>query len=54
MYRTITPEETEKLFNLCEKYGVFFYDVQIELVDHLASLLKNNGKKIRKSVFNKA
>jgi hypothetical protein len=44
MYRTITPEETEKLFNLCEKYGVFFYDVQIELVDHLASLIEEQWK----------
>lgn len=45
MYRTITPEETEKLFNLCEKYGVFFYDVQIEMVDHLASLIEEQWKK---------
>jgi hypothetical protein len=45
MYRTITPEETEKLFNLCEKYGVFFYDVQIELVDHLASLIEEQWEK---------
>lgn len=45
MYRTITPEETEELFNLCEKYGVFFYDVQIELVDHMASLIEEQWEK---------
>jgi len=45
MNRTITPEETEELFKLCEKYGAFFYDVQIELVDHLASLIEEQWKK---------
>jgi hypothetical protein len=45
MNRIITPEETEELFSLCEKYGVFFYDVQIELVDHLASLIEEQWKK---------
>lgn len=40
MIRTLTQKETEELFNLCEKYGVVFYDVQIEVVDHLASLIE--------------
>jgi len=44
MNRTITPEESEELFNVCESYGVFFYDVQIELVDHLASLIEEQWK----------
>ncbi len=45
MNRTITPKETKELFKLCDKYGVFFYDVQIELVDHLASLIEDQWKK---------
>jgi hypothetical protein len=37
MNRTITPEETRQLFEFCEKKRVKHYDVQFELVDHLAS-----------------
>lgn len=40
MKRTVTEKETEELFNFCEKNGVVFYDVQIEVVDHLASLIE--------------
>jgi hypothetical protein len=35
--RKLTPEQIENLFELCEFHHVHFYDVQIELVDHLAS-----------------
>lgn len=41
MNRTLTPEETELLFKACENRDVFHYDVQIELVDHLASAIEN-------------
>jgi hypothetical protein len=36
MNRTITPEETEKLFAFCRQRFVYHYDLQVELVDHLA------------------
>jgi hypothetical protein len=35
MNRTITPEETEKLFAFCRQHFVYHYDLQVELVDHL-------------------
>ncbi len=41
MNRTITSEETEKLFAFCRKHFVYHYDLQIELVDHLASSIEN-------------
>jgi hypothetical protein len=37
---TITPEENQKLFAFCEECNVKYYDVQIELVDHLASSIE--------------
>jgi len=35
--RKITPEEIEQLFDFCRKHYVPQYDLQIELVDHMAS-----------------
>lgn len=40
MNRTVTQQETDELFKACKNYGVFFYDVQIEIVDHLASMIE--------------
>lgn len=40
MGRKITPEETEELFRFCHKHYVYHYDLQIELVDHLASAIE--------------
>lgn len=37
MNRTVTPEETRQLFDFCHKHFVYYYDLQVELVDHLAS-----------------
>lgn len=54
MNRTLTQKETEELFNLCEKYGVIFYDVQIEIVDHLALLIEEQWGKTPGLSFNKA
>jgi len=36
----LTDEEINKLFELCEFHNVHYYDVQIELVDHLASSIE--------------
>lgn len=40
MNRTITKEENEQLFQFCRRHYVYHYDVQIELVDHLASAIE--------------
>lgn len=40
MNRTITPEETEKLFEFCRLHYVYHYDLQVEMVDHLASAIE--------------
>ncbi len=40
MNRKITAEETEKLFQFCHQHFVYHYDLQIELVDHLASAVE--------------
>ncbi|AHW61915.1 hypothetical protein SAMN05444285_11266 [Draconibacterium orientale] len=42
MNRTLTKEETEHLFKVCENHDVPQYDLQIELVDHLASLVEQH------------
>jgi hypothetical protein len=34
--RKLTEKQIEQLFAVCEKYEVRYYDVQIELVDHIA------------------
>lgn len=40
MNRTITSEETEKLFTFCRQHFVYHYDLQVELVDHLGSSIE--------------
>jgi len=40
MNRTVTNEETQKLFKFCHKHYVYHYDLQVELVDHLASSIE--------------
>ncbi len=40
MNQKITTEETEKLFQFCHQHFVYHYDLQIELVDHLASAIE--------------
>ncbi len=43
--RTLTHEQVKKLFALCEKYEVYDYDVQIEVVDHIASSIEEKWEK---------
>lgn len=38
--RKLKPEQIDNLFELCEFHNVYYYDVQIELVDHLASAIE--------------
>jgi hypothetical protein len=44
MKRTLTPEQVKKLFAWCEKYEVYDYDLQLEIVDHLASAIEHQWK----------
>ena len=54
MNRKITQKETEKLFLFCEKHYVDYYDLQIELVDHLASAIEEQWEKDYGLDLNKA
>jgi hypothetical protein len=38
--RKLTPEQIDDLFAFCEEQDVPYYDVQIELVDHLANAIE--------------
>lgn len=38
--RKLTEEQIDQLFAVCEKYEVKYYDVQIELVDHIACTIE--------------
>lgn len=38
--RKLSQEEIDKLFELCEFHNVHYYDVQIELVDHMATSIE--------------
>lgn len=52
--RTITPEETEKLFDFCRKHYVQHYDLQVELVDHLASAIEEQWQEKSELQFEEA
>ncbi len=54
MNRTITPEETEKLFTFCRQHYVYHYDLQVELVDHLGSSIEQQWKDNPEIPFNTA
>lgn len=38
--RQITAEETQELYKLVERHAIQYYDVQIEIVDHYASVIE--------------
>lgn len=40
MNRTITTEQSQQLFQFCREHYVDHYDLQVELVDHLASAIE--------------
>jgi len=42
--RKLTEEEISDLFSFCEENDVKYYDVQMELVDHLATAIENKWK----------
>ena len=45
MNRTITAEETNQLFEFCRKHYVPQYDLQVELVHHLATAIEEQWNK---------
>lgn len=54
--RKLTEEEISLLFEFCEFHNVRYYDVQVELVDHLASAIEdlwktNPGMPFEEAVF---
>ncbi len=44
MSRKLTEEQVRKLFAFCESKDVYDYDLQIEIVDHLASAIEEQWK----------
>jgi len=54
MKRTITSEETKKLFEFCRQRFVYHYDLQVELVDHLGSSIEEQWNENPEIPFNTA
>ncbi len=54
MNRSITSEETKKLFEFCSQHFVYHYDMQVELVDHLASSIEEQWQKNQEIPFKNA
>ena len=52
--RKLTPEQIEDLFTFCEEQDIKYYDVQIELVDHLASAIEQKWKEKPKLSYDDA
>ena len=54
MNQTITQEQTERLFKFCREHYVYHYDLQVELVDHLASSIEEQWETDPTLSFDKA
>lgn len=54
MSKQITANQTEQLFQFCRNHYVYHYDVQIELVDHLASAIEEQWEENPQLDFNEA
>jgi hypothetical protein len=50
----LTREQIRHLFSFCEKHFVKYYDVQVELVDHLANAIEAEMQADRKTTFERA
>lgn len=50
----LTPEQIEELFAFCRKHFVKHYDLQIELVDHLAAAIEDQINKEDHATFESA
>lgn len=51
MKKELTPLQIEKLFEFCSKHFVHYYDVQVELVDHLANAIEDKIEKQKEVSF---
>ncbi len=54
MNRTITTEQNQQLFQFCREHYVYHYDLQVELVDHLASAIEEQWQQNPELPFKKA
>ena len=54
MNQTTTPEQTQKLFKFCTEQNIEHYDLQIELVDHLALSIEEQWEKWPELSFERA
>jgi hypothetical protein len=54
MKQELTPEQINGLFAFCRKHYVQFYDVQVELVDHLANAIEEKMDLNKKMSFETA
>jgi len=52
--RKLTPEQIDELFAFCQKHYVRHYDLQIELVDHLAAAIEDQFSKDEHTTFDSA
>lgn len=52
--RKLTPKEVDRLFDFCRKHYVNQYDLQIELVDHIASSIEGQWETDPKLPFQEA
>jgi cation transport ATPase len=50
----MTSQQIQSLFTFCEKHFVKYYDVQVELVDHLANAIEKEMREDSKLSFEKA
>ena len=50
----LNSDQIEILFAFCRKHFVYYYDVQVELVDHLANAIETEMKNDAKIPFEKA
>ncbi|QGY44822.1 hypothetical protein GM418_14440 [Maribellus comscasis] len=54
MYKSLTQKQIGKLFGFCLKNEIYEYDLQIEIVDHLASSIEEQWEKEPNLSFNRA
>ena len=52
--RKLTPEQIDNLYKFCEDLGIKYYDLQIELVDHLGSAIENQWEQKSNLSFQEA
>lgn len=50
----LTKEQIAHLFKFCEKHYVYYYEVQVELVDHLANAIEEKMASTRNLTFEDA